>query len=221
MSKAYENLTALAVFKALYDNENDIYSVLWEFVKNSIKKHNLTVFKAKELQDILREDYGFDNIPIAVINSLIRKQSGKEITTTNNNSYMILPPLKNKTNAMDYDEEENELKKEFQLVVDDLLNYIRKKEEYKEVTTKNYLNILEWISTGVNTGIYDLDVFDRLYGDITIRMYEQLNSYIQSRRRIKGEQELYQDYELLYNNLKKLHQRRLLNEDAVMKNKVE
>lgn len=89
------------------------------------------------------------------------------------------------------------------------------------MTTKNYLNILEWISTGVNTGIYDLDVFDRLYGDITIRMYEQLNSYIQSRRRIKGEQELYQDYELLYNNLKKLHQKRLLNEDAVMKNKVE
>lgn len=40
------------------------YSVLWEFVKNSIKKHNLTEFKAKELQDILKEDYGFDNIPM-------------------------------------------------------------------------------------------------------------------------------------------------------------
>lgn len=168
MNKAYENLTALAVFKALYDNENDIYSVLWEFVKNSIKKHNLTEFKAKELQDILKEDYGFDNIPIAVINSLIRKQSGKEITTTKNNSYMILPPLKNKTNAMDYDEEENELKKQFQLVVDDLLNYIRKKEEYKEVTEEKVIGSLR------NFLLDELSSVD---------LIEEINAYIISKER--------------------------------------
>lgn len=105
MSRAYENLTVLAVFKALYDNKNDIYSVLWEFVMNSIQKHNLTEFKIKELQNLLKQDYGFNNIPIAVIRLLIRKQSEKEIANVNGN-YMVLPPLKNRMSVMDYTEEE-------------------------------------------------------------------------------------------------------------------
>ncbi len=103
-----------------------------------------------------------------------------------------------------------------------LYEEINKDEKIKKVI-KRYLNIMEWISTGINTGVYDLDVFDRLYGDVTIRMYSQLCDYITKRRKETGEIEIYQDYELMVKKLKEVHlknKKQLLNKNAEIKNKL-
>ena len=95
---------------------------------------------------------------------------------------------------------------------------IEKDEEFI-LNLKNYLNIMEIIATGINTGIYNIDVFDRLYGDVCMRVAGQLKDYIEERRNLMGEEEIYRDYELLILKLKKIHNNsELLNSRAIIKN---
>lgn len=85
---------------------------------------------------------------------------------------------------------------------------------------KDYLNIMEIVATGINTGIYNIDVFDRLYGDVCIRLADQLEDYIDKRREIIKEQEMYRDFDLLVLRLKDIHNKNaeLLNSKAAIKN---
>ncbi len=84
---------------------------------------------------------------------------------------------------------------------------------------KNYLNIMEIMATGINTGIYNIDVFDRLYGDVCMRVADQLKDYIEKRRNMIGEEEIYRDYDLLISKLEKIHSNNeLLNSRAIIKN---
>lgn len=85
---------------------------------------------------------------------------------------------------------------------------------------KNYLNIMEIIATGINTGVYNINVFDRLYGDACIRYAKQLQDYIVCRRMIIGHPEMYADFELLVSKLEDIHKenRELLNSKAIIKN---
>ena len=87
---------------------------------------------------------------------------------------------------------------------------------------KQYLNMMETIAAGINTGIYNIYVFDRLYGDVALRVSVQLEDYINNRRNLIGEQEIYKDYDELMNHLVEIHQKRknILNEKAVITNKI-
>ena len=38
-------LAALAVFKSLYDNDKNVYNIIWEFTKNSLAKRKLREFE--------------------------------------------------------------------------------------------------------------------------------------------------------------------------------
>lgn len=87
---------------------------------------------------------------------------------------------------------------------------------------KNYLNTMEIVATGINTGVYNINVFDRLYGDACVRYADQLQDYITSRRMAVGHPEMYVDYDLLVIRLKEIHKdnRELLNSNAIIKNTV-
>lgn len=91
--------------------------------------------------------------------------------------------------------------------VDDLKN----DDEFKQIL-KQYLNWMEWISTGINTNIYDINVFDRLYGRAMVRLYDQLEDYIRYRRVETKEWEMYRDFELLVVKLKQIHMEMRANE---------
>lgn len=99
---------------------------------------------------------------------------------------------------------------------------IKNDDEFKQIL-KQYLNWMEWISTGINTDIYDMNVFDRLYGRAMVRLYEQLEDYIQYRRIELKEWEVYRDYELLVVKLKQIHMEMReseVNKEAVIKHKL-
>lgn len=108
--------------------------------------------------------------------------------------------------------------------------YKRDKIVYSEIESdnsfieeiKSYLNMMEIVATGINTGIYNVYVFDRLYGDVCVRVAKQLEDYIANRRNLIGEQEIYRDYELLIKKLEEIQQKRdsILNTDAEIKHKM-
>ncbi len=66
-------LASAALFRGLYDNKRDIYSVLSEFIKESIAINGAQVFDVTECAKFLAEDFGFE-IPEAVIKTCIRKR---------------------------------------------------------------------------------------------------------------------------------------------------
>lgn len=103
------------------------------------------------------------------------------------------------------------------------INYMEVQDDDEFISIlKQYLNMMETIAAGINTGIYNIYVFDRLYGDVALRVSVQLEDYINNRRNLIGEQEIYKDYDELMNHLVEIHQKRknILNEKAVITNKI-
>lgn len=80
-------------------------------------------------------------------------------------------------------------------------------------TIKSYLNILETFATGINTNIYNIYLFDRLYGDTCIRVYNQLEDYIQHRRAKVNEPIMYLELEKMVGHLKEIQNTRVGNLD--------
>ena len=96
-----------------------------------------------------------------------------------------------------------------------------------EKIVREYLNDLEFICTGVNMGIYDIDTVERLFGDVILRKYDQFKPYIEERRdqrRSVGDSEIV--FAELGNVVKKiesikLENKKKLNEKANIKYKLD
>lgn len=67
LSEKDKSLASLALFSSLYDTHRNVRDVLIDFIKMSIMEHGDLILRPIEVQGYLREDYGFDNVPIAVI----------------------------------------------------------------------------------------------------------------------------------------------------------
>lgn len=110
--------------------------------------------------------------------------------------------------------------------------YKRKPIIYKDIKNdkeliqniKKYLNEMEWIATGINTYVYDIDVFDRLFGDVAIRLDTQLKDYIVMRRKIEKANEIYIEHDKMIEDLKIIRLQRkkgdLFNKNADIKNRL-
>ena len=71
---------------------------------------------------------------------------------------------------------------------------------------KTYLNEMEWIATGINTYVFDIDIFDRLFGDVAIRLSKQLRNYIEARRQIQNEPAIFIEHDKLIQQLEQMHE---------------
>lgn len=63
---------------------------------------------------------------------------------------------------------------------------------------------LEWIATGANTGVYDVEILNRLAGGHIIYALERYSTYIRHRRRVTGQTNLYIELEEFVTSLRKL-----------------
>lgn len=70
---------------------------------------------------------------------------------------------------------------------------------------KQFLSHLERFSTGVNVGVYDLKVANRLSGSYFINLYYQLKPYIIYIRKTRFDNTLYEEFEHMVNNLMTMH----------------
>lgn len=74
-------------------------------------------------------------------------------------------------------------------------------------TVKQYLSTMERFSVGINFCRYDIDVFDRLYGQTTIKMHEVLTPYLTYVAIEKGAS-FYCDFEEVVKQLKAIRAKR-------------
>ena len=92
----------------------------------------------------------------------------------------------------------NEMKKIItQAFEEDTINilderYVNNREVQNCVT--RYLNLMERLSVGINTGVYDFYIFNRICGTQTLRTWNQLKNVVEERRRKYG-QHAYIDFE--------------------------
>lgn len=67
----------------------------------------------------------------------------------------------------------------------------------------SYLSLMERLSVGLNTNVYDLDVYARICCSKTIKAWDKLENIIHQKRRKGNNELLYKEFE---NVVKKLHE---------------
>lgn len=73
-----KRLASLAVFRRLYDDNKDIYTILDVFVKDIIQRNKLISFSSTEIKNQMRDEYGFNSIPEGVISATLRRSYKKQ-----------------------------------------------------------------------------------------------------------------------------------------------
>ena len=84
---------------------------------------------------------------------------------------------------------------------------------FKEAVLR-YMNLFERFSVGINTGVYDIYVFDRMMGRKVIYRFNSLRAYIEQRRSELNYQYLYNDFEKMIEYLKEVRKERFHTENA-------
>ena len=64
-----------------------------------------------------------------------------------------------------------------------------------------YLSLMERLSVGVNSQVYDYDIFRTLYGAVTVRAYYRLREYILHSRKQNGTNTIFEHFESLAKKL--------------------
>lgn len=118
-------LASVALFRHLYDHDgyNNIYDILYEFIRGAIIYESKITFTSDEIKELLKKVYDFD-IPEGVIKTTIRIRFEGKYTKIDN-SYTFNPELKE-----NFDKIEKELDQVNELndnLINDLYHYIAEK----------------------------------------------------------------------------------------------
>lgn len=73
LSEKDKSLASLALFSSLYDTHRNVKDVLIQFIRMSIMDHGELVVRPVMLKGFLHDDFGFDNLPMAIIESAMRQ----------------------------------------------------------------------------------------------------------------------------------------------------
>lgn len=113
-------IASIAVFQNLYNNGNDIYSVLARFVTATINQKNLWSFDITTLRNNLRECFGID-VYESVLKTVIRGRLGGSISNSNG-EYLVKP---NTVELEQFTTQLSEQSKRYKFVYDALIEYYR------------------------------------------------------------------------------------------------
>lgn len=73
--ETYNCLASLALFREIYDSENDIYGVLSEFLTDILYSENKIKFSLTEITVLLNRTYDFA-VPDAVVSTALKRVKG-------------------------------------------------------------------------------------------------------------------------------------------------
>ena len=117
-----KKMAALAVFRSLYDNKKDIFTIICEFIKESVHDRNLLKVNTSLVSSLLNEDYGFI-IPEAVIDTAL-----KRIATKSKGEYSFSDLHSINGNL---DEYYNSITESNNQIIEDLIEYVELKKQGK------------------------------------------------------------------------------------------
>lgn len=84
----YRRLTALAVFREMFDNRKTLYDILREFVVGVIASQRLFSFTSITMKSELENNFGF-HIPEAVVKSVLNSLSKNDWCTREKGKFII------------------------------------------------------------------------------------------------------------------------------------
>ncbi len=67
---------------------------------------------------------------------------------------------------------------------------------------KDMLGLFEHLAVGVNTGVFDIDILNKMAGQYLIDVYDRWKVYINERRKDPKHQSVYMEYEILVNRIR-------------------
>lgn len=118
-------MASLAIFKTLYDENKDLYSVIASFSQQLIYDQRLHGFSLQEFCNKIKEAYGF-NLPIAVVKTSLKRLKFLESNGASFTYKGTFEELADKEEKVSSLEKDNETKN--QEIFDALLQYVEKEE---------------------------------------------------------------------------------------------
>lgn len=119
MATETKRLAALAVFRSLYNNKKDVFTIICEFIKACALKRNIQVVNTSQVANYLKDDFCF-KIPESVIatalNRIAKRDKGEYILNLSNTGDIKIPDCYNEI----YNSNEE--------IIDLLVKYIEKQE---------------------------------------------------------------------------------------------
>lgn len=125
LSEKDKSLASLALFSSLYDTHRNVRDVLIGFIKMSIMEHGELILRPLQVKGYLQDDYGFDNIPMAVIEKAMCSASYLEKSKTEKGSFIVKSTILNQ-DASSYKEEVESTKNEIDQVLASLREHLKK-----------------------------------------------------------------------------------------------
>lgn len=113
-------IASIALFQSLYNNKQDIYSVLAQFVKATINQKNLWNFNITTLKFQLKECFEID-VYESVLKTVIHSRL-KDIVKNSNGEYQATP---SQTELQNFENQKSEQIQKYQFVSDALISYYR------------------------------------------------------------------------------------------------
>ncbi len=111
----------------------------------------------------------------------------------------------------------NELNKETAGIIEDILRHCDMQGKLVKLADgdplhgeiKRYLSLMERFSVGINAHVYDIQVFDRMHGMVTLSMYNALEDYIKTKNEQYGHGDFYYgDFVKVAKRIKKIRKRK-------------
>jgi hypothetical protein len=115
-------LTSAALFRALYDNNKDIYDVVSEFIRSTVILNSTWSFNATECTANLYKDFGFQ-LPDAIVNTCLRSRLVKSgELTVNHGVYSV---TKNFEHSSSIQSEYESTKGEYDEILKELVRHVK------------------------------------------------------------------------------------------------
>ena len=119
-------MASLAVFRSLYDKDEDLFSVIASFSKQLIIRQRLSGFELQEFCSKFKEEYGFD-LPTAVIKTSLKRLDFLKIEHT----YYVLSDSFENLDIDSVSKLEEESNQRNQEILDALIKYVESEEATK------------------------------------------------------------------------------------------
>jgi len=117
-------LASFALFRTLYDKEQDIYTILNDFLKAIVKNQKKTEFTLLEITQELNKEYSFD-VPRAVVRTALKKD---KFFTIKHSRYYVNKSF-NLNIVDDLDSTQEKVKSTNEFIIEKLFSFIKTNEK--------------------------------------------------------------------------------------------